>query len=331
MIYLIYGEDDVSVEEAVAAMKANAGPDELRDVNVTVLESSNLTPEEVASAAFTIPFMADRRLVIVRGLLSRFERGRSSRSNGRGQGQRNVVAPWVELAGQLDDLPPTTDLVFMDGPLSGSNSLLTKLKPLGKVKVFSLPRDSEIGSWISHRAAKHGMDIEPRAVAALADSVGRQPRILDAELRKLALYRDGQTVRQEDVERMVAYVREGNIFQAVDAVVEGRTGDALRMARQITDAGQSASYVIIMIARQIRLLLLAKDMRTHRAPPNEIGKRLQLQPFAVNRALRQEGKLSLERLTQMHRKLVEADLATKTTSMDEQLALELLIAELSLG
>ncbi|MCH7800179.1 MAG: DNA polymerase III subunit delta, partial [Chloroflexi bacterium] len=84
MIYLIYGEDDVSVEEAVAAMKANAGPDELRDVNVTVLESSSLTPEEVASAAFTIPFMADRRLVIVRGLLSRFERGRNARGGGGG-------------------------------------------------------------------------------------------------------------------------------------------------------------------------------------------------------------------------------------------------------
>lgn len=331
MIYLIYGEDEVSVEEAVADMKANAGPEELRDVNVTVLESTSLTPEEVASAAFTIPFMADRRLVIVRGLLSRFERGRSSRSSPRGQGQRNVVAPWVELAGRLNELPPTTDLVFTDGALSGGNSLLTKLKPLGKVKVFTLPRDNEIGNWISQRAAKHGMEIEPQAVAALANSVGRQPRILDAELRKLALYRDGQPVRQVDVERMVAYVREGNIFQAVDAVVEGRTGDAIRMARQIIDAGQSASYVATMIARQIRLLLLAKDMRTQRVPPNEIGQRLRLQSFAVNRTLRQESKLSLQRLTQMHRKLVDADLATKTTSMNEQLALELLIAELSLG
>ena len=329
MLYLIYGEDDVSVEEAVAAMKANAGPAELRDVNVTVLESNNLTPEELAAAAFTIPFMADRRLVIVRGLMSRFERRNPARSSGRGQ--RNAIGPWTELAGQFGELPPTTDLVFMDGPLSGNNSLLTKLKPLGKERVFALPRGNEIGSWIAHRAAKHGVDIEPRAVAALADSVGRQPRILDAELRKLALYRDGQPIRQEDVEHMVAYVREASIFQAVDAVVEGRTGDALRMARQITDAGQPASYVITMIARQIRLLLLAKDMRTHKAPPNEIGQRLRLPSFAVNRTLRQESRLSFQRLKQIHRALVDTDLAMKSTSADEQLTLEMLIAELSLG
>jgi DNA polymerase-3 subunit delta len=331
LIYLIHGEDDVSVEEAVAAMKANAGPAELRDVNVTMLEANGLTPEELAAAAFTIPFMADRRLVIVRGLLSRFERGRNSRSSG-GSGQRNAIGPWTELAGQFDGLPPTTDLVFMDGLLSGNNSLLTKLKPLGKEKVFALPRGNEIGSWISHRAARHGMDIEPRAVAALADSVGRQPRILDAELQKLALYRDGQPVRQQDVERMVAYVREASIFQAVDAVVEGRTGDAIRMARQITDAGQPAIYVITMIARQVRLLLLAKDMRSRRVPQNEIGQRLRLPSFAVKRTLRQENRLSFQRLKQIHRKLVDTDLAMKsTTSMDDQLTLEMLIAELSLG
>ena len=332
MIYLIHGEDDVSVEETVAAMKADAGPAELRDVNVTVLEANSLTPEELAAAAFTIPFMADRRLVIVRGLLSRFERGRYSRSNSNGNSQRNAVGPWIELGGQLEGLPPTTDLVFTDGLLTGNNTLLTKLKPLSKEKVFALPRGNEIGSWISQRAAKHGMDIEPRAVAALADSVGRQPRILDAELRKLALYRDGQPVRQQDVERMVAYVREASIFQAVDAVVEGRTGDAIRMARQITDAGQPASYVITMIARQVRLLLLAKDMRTRQAPSNEIGQRLRLPSFAVTRTLRQESRLSFERLKHMHHKLVDTDLAMKSmSSMDDQLTLELLIAELSLG
>lgn len=329
MITLIYGEDEVGVEEAVAAMKANAGPAELRDVTVTVLESNGLTPEELASAAFTVPFMTDSRLVVVRGLLSRFERRAPSRANGRGNG--DALGPWTDLAGKLAELPATTDLVFMDGSISVNNPLFVKLKTVGTSKAFPLPRGNELGRWISVRAAKHGVVIEPRAVAALADSVGRQPRVLDAELRKLALYRDGQPVRQQDVEQVVAYVREANIFQLVDAAVEGKTGDALRMASQITDGGQPASYVIVMIARQVRLLLLAKDMRAHRIPPNEIGQRLRLPSFAVNRTLRQERKLSFQRLKQMHRQLVEADLVMKTTSVDEQLTLEMLIAELSLA
>ena len=154
---------------------------------------------------------------------------------------------------------------------------------------------------------------------------------LDSELKKLALFRDGQRIRQEDVHRMVVYVREASIFQAVDAAVDGRTGDAIRMVKQIVDGGQPATYVITMIGRQIRLLLLAKELRAQRVSPREMGQRLKLPGFAVDRAQRQEARLPYERLTRMHRQLVDTDLAMKTTGVDDQLALELLIAEMSLG
>ena len=176
-----------------------------------------------------------------------------------------------------------------------------------------------------------GVEIDPRAAAALAEAVGRQPMVLDSELRKLALSTDGQRIRREDVQRMVAYVRESTIFQAVDAVVEGRTGDAIRMVRQIVDGGQPASYVITMIARQVRLLLLAKELRSQRVAPGEMAQRLNLPTFAVDRTRRQEARLPYDRLARTHRQLVEADLAMKTTGVDEQLALDLLIAEMSLG
>jgi DNA polymerase-3 subunit delta len=272
--------------------------------------------------------MADRRLVIVKGLLSRFETRAPSRS---GTPKRQEVQPWTELAERLGELPTTTDLVFADGAVGRGNPLLKKLKPMANEKVFQLPRGNELSQWVVKRASAHGVEIEPRAASALADAVGPQPMMLDSELKKLALSRDGQRIRQEDVHLMVVYVREASIFQAVDAVVEGRTGDAIRMVRQIIDGGQPATYVISMIARQVRLLLLAKEMRSQRVASREMGQRLKLPGFAVDRALRQEARIPYERLTRMHRQLVDTDLTMKTTGVDDQLALELLIAEMSLG
>ena len=335
MIYLIHGDDDVGVEEELASMKAAASPDGLGDINVTTLDAKGdaqaLTPDELTAAAFTVPFMAERRLVIVKRLLSRFETRAPSRSGTSRRPKSQEVQPWTELADQLGEMPATTDLVFADGPLGRGNPLLQRLKPMAQESVFQLPRGNELSQWVVQRASVHGVDIEPEAAAALADAVGRQPIILDSELKKLALSRDGERIRQEDVQRMVVYVREASIFQAVDAVVEGRTGDAIRMVKQIIDGGQPASYVITMIARQVRLLLLAKEMRAQRVAPREMGQRLKLPGFAVDRAQRQEARLPYERLTRMHRQLVDSDLAMKTTGVDEQLALELLIAEMSLG
>ena len=332
MIYLIYGDDEVRVEEELASLKGAESPDGLGDINVTTLDAQAdakaLTPEELTAAAFTMPFMAERRLVIVKRLLSRFDPRAPSRS---ATPRRPDVQPWIDLADQLTELPTTTALVFADGSVGRGNPLLKKLKPMANESVFQLPKDNQLGQWVVQRASVHGVEIEPRAAFALADAVGRQPMILDSELKKLALSRDGQRIRQEDVQRMVAYVRESSIFHAVDAVVDGKTGDAIRMVKQIIDGGQPATYVITMIARQVRLLLLAKEMRAQKVAPREIGQRLKLPGFALTRAQRQEARLPYERLTRMHRQLVDTDLAMKTTGVDEQLALELLIAEMSLG
>ena len=330
MIHLIHGEDVVSVDEALRDLAQSAGPDDLRDVNYTSLDSDGLVPNAVAAAAFTVPFMSDRRVVVVKGLLSTFER-RGSPSRSRGASSSNPLKVWTEFADQLDSLPPTTELAFVDGGLSRSNSLVRKLTPISQVREFPLPRERDMPGWITRRAAKIGVSIEPRAAATLAEAVGRQPRLIDSELRKLALYADGTPVGVEDVRQMVAYVREASIFQAVDAIIDRRTGVALKMLRRIMEDGAPAAYVMTMIARQVRLLLMAKDMKAQGLSQEDIGRRLRLSGWVLNKTLQQERRLSFEYLAHVHSQLVETDLALKTKPLDEQLALEMLVADLATG
>ena len=329
MIHLVYGEDVVSVDEALTDLAKSAGPDDLRDVNYTSLDADGLVPNTVAAAAFTAPFMSDRRVVVVKGLLSSFERRAPSRT--RGSSNNNPLKIWTEFADQLDSLPPTTELAFIDGGLSRSNPLMRKLTPISQVREFPLPRERDMPGWITRRASTIGVRIEPRAAATLAEAVGRQPRLIDSELRKLALYADGTPVGVEDVRQMVAYVREANIFQTVDAIIDRRTGVALRMLRRIMEDGAPAAYVMTMIARQVRLLLMAKDMKAQGLSQEEVGRRLRLSGWVLNKTLQQEQRLSFEYLAHVHGQLVETDLALKTKPLDDQLALEMLVAELATG
>ena len=327
MIHLVYGEDVVSVDEALSDLEKTAGSDDLRDINYTPLDADGLTPNAVAAAAFTAPFMSDRRVVVVKGLLSTFERRPPSGS--RRASNNDPLKAWTEFADQLNSLPPTTELAFADGGLSKRNPLVRKLTPISQVREFPLPRERDMPGWITRRANTIGVRIDPRASAMLAEAVGRQPRLIDSELRKLSLYADGTPVGVEDVRQMVAYVREANIFQAVDAIVDRRTGVALKMLRRIMEDGAPAAYVMTMIARQIRLLLMAKDMKSQGLPQDEIGRRLRLSGWVLNKTLQQERRLSFEYLAHVHRQLVETDLALKTKPLDDQLALEILVAELS--
>ena len=330
MIELIYGEDDVGVEDALNEILRNAGPEDLRDINTTVLRNEDLTPEALESAAFTIPFMADTRVVAVKGLMSRFERG-GRRGGAAAAGRRQPgLGEWADLAERLPSIPPSTHLALADGAVARNNPLFRKLAPVARTREFPLPRDRDMPGWIANRAKTLGVDIEGAAVRVLADATGRQPRLIDSELRKLALYANGRRARVADVELIVAYVREANIFQAVDAVIDGKTDAALRLVRKIMEDGSPAVYVLTMLARQARLLLIANDMLSRGAPQEEISAQLRLSGWVLNKTLQQARRLSAEYLRYFHAQLVETDLALKTRPIEERLALETLVADLTM-
>ena len=228
-------------------LTANSGPEDLRDVNQITLRADGLTPDSVVAATFTVPFMTDRRTVVVKDLLTRFERGRPRRGSNAGEG-RDPLGEWSGLPDQLGDMPPTTDLLFVDGALSGNNPMLRRLSTLSEVREFRMPSDRDLPGWIAKRANTIGVSIDRNACAVLADAVGRQPMLIDSELHKLALYCGDRSASVEDVREMVAYVREANIFQAVDAVIDGRSDVALRLIGRIMDDGSPAVYVMTMIA-----------------------------------------------------------------------------------
>ena len=328
MIQLIYGEDVVSAEESLAEITRNTGPDDLRDINYTSFLAEDVTPEQLNAAIFTIPFMSDFRVVVVRGLLTTFERGR--RRSGGSKSNRNPLGQWSGLPDELGSIPPTTNLTFVDGALSKSNPMLRKLAPQSDAREFPLPRERDMPGWIMARAKTLGVDIQPRASATLAEAIGRQPRLIDTELRKLALYVDARAIREDDVRRMVAYVREANIFQAVDAVIDGRTGVALSLITRIMDDGSPAAYILTMLARQARLLLMAKDMTERGVPRDDMGRRLRLSGWVLNKTLQQERRMTQEYLAYFHHRLIETDLTLKTKPIPEQLAIETLVADLTI-
>ena len=300
MIYLLYGGNDLSLHEELSRMKESVGPVELRDVNITVLEGPQASVDRLAATCDTVPFLADKRMVIVEGLLSMFERRPQSRAGGRAAAsQEPTLGQWKALPEYLSRVPETTELVFVEGLLSESNPLLARLRPLAQTRTFPVPRGSQLRQWIRERAAKQGADIEPRAVDSLAETIGGNLRVIDLELQKLSLYRWGHKIRHQDVQEIVGYVKEANIFAAVDAVIEGRPGDAIPLVHQILDSGGAPSYFMAMMARQVRFLLLSKELKAQGVPPAQIGSKLSLSGYPLRKTLEQEGRLTERRLAEI--------------------------------
>ena len=325
MIYLIYGDDSLSVEEMLASLRADAGSDELYDVSTTTLDGASVSLAELEAAWSTIPFLADRRTVMVRGLLARMERGRGGGSTR----SRGFDEEWADIGERLAHIPESSDVIFVDAAVNRGNPLLRAIRSLAQVHEFRLPSVREMPGWVRQRADRLGAAIDPSAISALVDAIGNDTRLIDMELQKLALYRSDGMVRRQDVEAMVSYVREANIFAAVDAALEGRAGIALRLVHQLLDAGRPPTYLITMLARQVRFLIVAKDMKARGFQQDEIGRKLSISGYPLTKTMQQEGRFNAVRLAEIHRRLIEADLSIKTGAADEEMALDALIVALS--
>jgi DNA polymerase-3 subunit delta len=328
--YIIYG-DSFLVGQELKKLVAETGAESLLEANSHQVRGNQARLPELLSICNALPFLDARRLVVVEGLLTTLE-ARSSRSRGRGSRQSSGSAGgWEGLAQAIPQMPETTLLVFIDGPLSENNNpLLRLLRPLAQAQQMNAPTGESLARWIKAQAQQKGAGISPAAINSLADLVGNDLWTLDRELEKLSLYASGRSIEEEDVRDMVSQVREANIFGAVDAMIEGRPGVALRLLRQLLQYGREAPYIIGMVGRQLRLLALARELMEQGVSQWDMGARLGLpSQFALRKTLEQARRHSGPDISWRYQRLLEADLAIKRGRLEPDLALELLVADLA--
>ena len=333
MFYLLYGADEFSRQEALAQMKHKLGDPTTASLNTTILDGRSLTLADLQAACDTVPFLADKRLVIVEGLAARWER----RQPGEGVEPKPLAKSDRELEealqGYLGQLPASTRLVFVDDEVSASNPLLRLAKAhSGYVKEFPPRRGRELHAWIAERVKQKGGRITNEAVAALAVFVGENLRLLDQEIEKLLTYTGpGRDLQKADVEALVPYAREARIFDLVDAIGQRQRETALRLLHQMLDDGTAPAYLMVMFARQFRLLLQGRELLDGGAGKEAIVAALKLHPFVADKVLLQARNFTLEHLERIYRRLLDADVAMKTGRAEETVALDLLVVELTGG
>jgi DNA polymerase-3 subunit delta len=333
VIYILYGADDFSSREALKAIKNGLGDAENLSSNTVELEGAKLAPGDLRATAEALPFFGSHRLVIIRGLLNRFDppkkSGSSSPRTARGQATRAEVAQ--SFAGSMKHLPPSTVVVLLDGKIEETNPLLQALNGIAQVQQYTPLKENELRKWAGDRVRLMGSTISPQALNLLVKMVGSDLWIMSGEIDKLTLYAAGRQIETMDVECMVAASREASIFELVDSVMLGQRIQAQQVMLQLLRDGASPVYIIFMLTRQLRLLVLAKDMMMSRADAAEIQNKLGVSGFIYHKTAEQAVKYSMERLKVFYHALMEADIAIKTGKYDEELALTMLITELGGG
>ncbi len=318
--YVFYGNDEFTIAETVAGLRSRLGK-EVADLNTSLLDGRRVTLGELKEVCDTLPFLSDRRLVLVTGLLTRLAKGKGN-------------ADFIQgLKTLLNRLPETTRLVFIEEePLGDDHPILrfARQHERGYERRFEPPSPQRLPAWVIRRARERGGEIEPPAAARLAEVVGSDLRLLDQEIDKLITYAGpDRAVTREDVARLVPYTQQVIIFDLVDALGRREGDKAASSLQRLLEAGESPIGIMGMIVRQFRLLIQVSELRREGENPSSIARILRIHPYPARKLYHQAAGFTTAQLEQIYRFLLKTDLEIKQGKLSPEIGLDLLVAGLT--
>jgi DNA polymerase-3 subunit delta len=331
MFYILYGPDAFTARETVAAMRARlAEEDPAAGLNEATLDGRGLTLGDMRAASDALPFLGERRLVIVEGLLVRCQ-GRTGEAKALGEG----------LKAYLPGLPPTTRLVFTDGPLDAANPVVKWAEQwraaqpapdeAAVIRRFEAPKPARLPAWLARRAAARGGEIAPDAADALAEALVREGEVdlglADTELEKLLTYAGDRAVAASDVALLVTPVSIERVFALLDALSDRHAGKSAAILHRFLAEGEPPLRLLALVSRQFRLLALTRALLDKGTPQGQLASHLPVPPFVVGKLARQARGFSWFDLEAALRYLLKADRDIKTGRIDAVMALDLFTAE----
>ncbi|MGD0779203.1 MAG: DNA polymerase III subunit delta [Dehalococcoidales bacterium] len=330
MLHILIGEDDFSIHQALEEIKKSAGDPAALMPNTTVLEGARVTLEQLRAACETVPFLTDKRMVVVEGLFERFEpKGRNGKK--KSPPQPDPMADYKPIADAIKNLPPFTELVLLGGSIKSTNPLLHELAAMSKIRTFPSLKGTQINQWVEKRVNSLGKGvISKKAVDLMVRLVGNDLWTMANEVDKLVLFTGGRTIEEADVQAVVSSIQDASVFSMVDAIIESRVTLAQELLQQLFRQGMAPAQILVMLARQVRIIFQVKEMRDSGRSRGDIQSRLGLtSDFVLRKAWEQADKYSLTRIREVYHQLLEADIAIKTGKYSSpDLVIDILIAEL---
>lgn len=240
-VFFFHGEAARLRDDAARRLAESAVEPSTRDFNLDVFRGSDVTPEALASALAMPPVMAPRRVILL------FDADRLTPTG------RKVVE---DAVGKLPS--DVTFVVAAKIPARSKAAFYRTLKSAGVDLEWKAPRDNEIPGWLIERArARYGVELEGDAAAALADAVGADLGVLEAELEKLTGASEG-AVDLALVRALVPNTRDVNRWDWIDDVVSRRYAAARhRLADLLATPSESAVGLLIALIEQHLLVGVA--------------------------------------------------------------------------
>lgn len=315
--YVFEGKEEYIKQTALENLKSSLLPQGLEELNYAMVD--NAMADEIVAAAQTLPFMADKRLLVVKNL--------SLLTGGKAKKEEEQVE---QLQQMLKNLPPTTCLVFyLQDKADGRKKLTGSLKKVATWVNFDPLKEGELIKWIGQNFKGMGKTISFEVAQELMFIVSGETAVLREEIHKIASFMGPEEeVTPRVVKEVATPSLEYTVFDMVDALVAGKEGQTFRLQKQLLQGGSDRLGILPMILRQYRILLFCAGMMGEKRSREQIRSVLGIPSFVLERTMAQARAYTIKELNKAVEACVQMEFAIKSGKIAQEGALEQLTFKL---
>lgn len=289
-------------------VRALAGDDTM---NFSRFEGADINQKEIIDLAETLPFFAERRLILIEGS-GLFKKGAG------------------ELADYMQAVPDSTYFIFVEQEVDRKTKMFKEVKKAGSAVEFVRQTDETLARWIEGRIRRNGKNITEAAYRLFVAKTGNEMENIDRELEKLLCYTlDRDHIDVADVEAVTTERTENKVFEMVDAVAMHQQKRALDLYYDLLSLREPSMRILYLLTNQIGRLMVVKAMTNQGFGGKEIAAKAGCPEWAVRKYQSQSRAFSMEQLKQAIHDGVAYEEAVKTGRMEDTLAVELFIVRCS--
>ena len=309
---VLYGREHYLIEWAYQKIVDTYTDESVRVMDVSVFSDEGFRDEEVLNSLETLPVLSEKKITAVS-----FRTKKKLSETG--------------IFDALGNIPETSLLVVMIYDESVSKKVTKKAD---NVYDFSTLDRKTLSSFVSREIKKTGKSISPAVLREYIEQSGYYHRESEytlydilGDVLKLKAYAEGDEITTDDVGEITTGNVEKNVYMMLDCIADGQRDKAFYYLNNLISLEVNYLYILSVIASQYEDILTVKELFFNGYDRKYVSSRFK-SDYRFKKVASMIDRYTFDELKDILKRIYHIEYEMKTSSIDGNLALEVLIGEI---
>lgn len=299
--YLLLGEDVWSKEKFIIEIKNKFLHAGYEVMNYFEFKDKDIVVSKLVEISQTLPFFSQYKLIYIKDC-GFFKAGKKEETE--------------QFEKLLLSLPEHIVFLVDEKEADKRTKLYKLIKNDYQILNFDYPGETHVLHLLKEKASTYNIVIAENELLFFLRNMPEDLAYIMNEFEKLALYANNQKITKQTIEAVCVFSLESRIFELVKAVAHRNAQQAFKIYNTLIQSKESPIGILVLIARQYRLMLQIKYLLKNTTSDKVIASQLKLPYFVVKEMIEQVHLYSFKQLENILKECLVADKDIKRGRMN---------------